>query len=86
MQRPVNLRRKHFHTLCYEPRPHISEEIIGKLNAAANKALISPQVTSRFAELNVATRPTTPAEFGAYVEAQMALWSRVVKDANIKLG
>jgi tripartite-type tricarboxylate transporter receptor subunit TctC len=60
--------------------------IVAKLNTAVNKALVSPQVTARFAELNVATRPTTPAEFGAYVEAQMALWSKVVKDANIKLG
>jgi tripartite-type tricarboxylate transporter receptor subunit TctC len=60
--------------------------IVQKFNTAANKALVSPQVTARFAELNVATRPTTPAEFGAYVEAQMELWSRVVKDGNIKLG
>jgi tripartite-type tricarboxylate transporter receptor subunit TctC len=60
--------------------------IVQKFNAAANKALVSPQVTARFAELNVSTRPTTPAEFGAYVEAQMELWSRVVKDGNIKLG
>ncbi len=29
---------------------------------------------------------TTAEEFGAYVESQMELWSRVVKDANIKLG
>ena len=56
------------------------------LNAAANKSLASPQVTARFSEFNVETRPTTPAEFGAYIESQMQLWSRVVKDANIKLG
>ena len=60
--------------------------IVQKLNAAANKALVSPQVTSRFAELNVESHPNTPAEFGAYIENQMQLWSRVVKDANIKLG
>ena len=60
--------------------------IVQKLNAAANKALTSPQVTTRFAELNVETHPTTPQEFRAYIESQMELWSRVVKDANIKLG
>jgi tripartite-type tricarboxylate transporter receptor subunit TctC len=60
--------------------------VVQKLNAAANKALVSPQVTARFAELNVETRPTTPEEFRAYIESQMQLWSRVVKDANIKLG
>jgi tripartite-type tricarboxylate transporter receptor subunit TctC len=60
--------------------------VVQKLNAAANKALVSPQVTARFAELNVETHPTTPEQFGAYIESQMQLWSRVVKDANIKLG
>jgi tripartite-type tricarboxylate transporter receptor subunit TctC len=60
--------------------------IVGKLNAAINKALVSPQVTSRFAELNVESHPNTPEEFRAYVEGQMELWSRVVKDANIRLG
>jgi tripartite-type tricarboxylate transporter receptor subunit TctC len=60
--------------------------IVGKLNAAINKALVSPQVTSRFAELNVESHPNTPEEFRAYVEGQMELWSRVVTDANIRLG
>ena len=60
--------------------------IVEKLNTAANKALVSPQVTARFTELNVETHSTTPEEFAAYIENQMQLWSRVVKDANIKLG
>jgi len=60
--------------------------IIQKLNAGLNAALASPQVSARFAELNIQSRQNTPEEFGAYVEAQMQLWSRVVKEANIKLG
>jgi tripartite-type tricarboxylate transporter receptor subunit TctC len=60
--------------------------IVQKLNAGLNTALASPQVSTRFADLNVESRQNTPEEFGAYIEAQMALWSRVVKDANIKLG
>jgi tripartite-type tricarboxylate transporter receptor subunit TctC len=61
-------------------------EIVGKLNASLNAALVSPQVTARFAELNIESRQNTPQEFGAYIESQMLLWSRIVKDANIKLG
>lgn len=57
-----------------------------KLNAAFNTAIVSPQVTARFAELNIESRQNSPDEFRAYVEDQMALWSRVVKEANIKLG
>ena len=60
--------------------------IVQKLNAATNAALVSPQVSARFAELNVESHQNSPDEFHAYVEDQMALWSRVVKDANIKLG
>jgi tripartite-type tricarboxylate transporter receptor subunit TctC len=67
--------------------PHgTSASIVQKLNASLNTALASPQVSTRFADLNVESRQNTPAEFGAYIEAQMVLWSRVVKDANIKLG
>jgi tripartite-type tricarboxylate transporter receptor subunit TctC len=61
-------------------------EIVHKLNAGLNAAIASPQVSARFADLNIQSRQNTPEEFGAYVEAQMALWSRVVKDANIRLG
>jgi len=60
--------------------------IVHKLNLGLNAAARSPQVSGRFAELNIETHPNTPEEFRAYVEDQMALWSRVVRDANIKLG
>ena len=60
--------------------------IVNKLNAALNAAIVSPQIAARFAELNIESRQNSPQEFGAYIEDQMALWSRVVKEANIKLG
>jgi tripartite-type tricarboxylate transporter receptor subunit TctC len=60
--------------------------IVNKLNAALNATIASPQVAARFAELNIESRQNSPQEFGAYIEDQMALWSRVVKEANIKLG
>jgi tripartite-type tricarboxylate transporter receptor subunit TctC len=60
--------------------------IVQKLNAGLNTAILSPKVTARFAELNVQSRQNTPAEFGTFVEGQMQLWSRVVKEAHIKLG
>jgi tripartite-type tricarboxylate transporter receptor subunit TctC len=60
--------------------------IIAKLNAAINQAITSPEVKERFAQLNIETRPNTPAEFRAFVEDQMQHWAKVVKDANIHLG
>jgi tripartite-type tricarboxylate transporter receptor subunit TctC len=67
--------------------PHgTPDAIVQKLNATLNKALVSPQVAARFAELNIESRQNTPQEFRAYVEAQMELWGRVIKEANIRLG
>jgi len=43
-------------------------------------------VSARFAELNIESHQNTSEEFRAYLEAQMTLWSRVVKEANIRLG
>jgi tripartite-type tricarboxylate transporter receptor subunit TctC len=61
-------------------------EIVAKLNRALNMALASPEVSSRFKQLNIDSRPNTPDEFARFVEEQMKLWGGVVKDANIKLG
>ena len=48
--------------------------------------LRDPNVIARFEQLNIETHPTTPQEFGSFVDEQMARWSKVVKDANIRLG
>jgi tripartite-type tricarboxylate transporter receptor subunit TctC len=60
--------------------------IIQKLNAGLNAMLRQPEVTDRLKTLNVESRPNTPDDFRAFVAAEMEKWSRVVKDANIKLG
>ncbi|HEY6753927.1 MAG TPA: tripartite tricarboxylate transporter substrate binding protein [Pseudolabrys sp.] len=60
--------------------------IVKTLNASINEALRSPPVVERFNQLNIDTRPTTPQEFRTFVQDQMALWSKVVKEANIRLG
>jgi hypothetical protein len=61
-------------------------DIVTKLNAAFNAGLVSPQVSARFAALNIQAHQNTPEEFSAYVQGQMELWGRVVKEANIELG
>jgi tripartite-type tricarboxylate transporter receptor subunit TctC len=61
-------------------------EIVRKLNGAINEAIASPEVKQRFEQLNIDSRPTTPEDFAAFVKDQTERWSKVVKDANIKLG
>jgi tripartite-type tricarboxylate transporter receptor subunit TctC len=60
--------------------------IVTKLNTALNQAIALPEVKERFEQLNVDSRATTPEEFRAFVKEQMERWSKVVKEANIKLG
>jgi len=60
--------------------------IVQKLNAQLNATIASPDVQSRFAQLNIVSRQNTPQEFHAFIQQQMKLWSGVVKEANIKLG
>jgi tripartite-type tricarboxylate transporter receptor subunit TctC len=61
-------------------------DIVRTLNAAINQALGSPEVKDRFEALNVEGRPTTPEEFRTFVKDQTERWSKVVKEAGIKLG
>ena len=61
-------------------------EVIRKLNAGLNATLRQPDIRARLQALNVDFRENTPEQFRAFVTAEMEKWSRVVKEANIKLG
>jgi len=61
-------------------------EIIGKLNAGLNETLRQPDIIARLQSLNIDFRVNKPEEFRAFVAAEMDKWSRVVKEAGIKLG
>ncbi|HXZ45825.1 MAG TPA: tripartite tricarboxylate transporter substrate binding protein [Pseudolabrys sp.] len=60
--------------------------IVQKLNRGINSVLHDPNVTMRFAQLNIDVRETSPEEFGSFVHDQMERWGKVVKEANIRLG
>ncbi|THD72165.1 MAG: tripartite tricarboxylate transporter substrate binding protein [Bradyrhizobium sp.] len=61
-------------------------EIVRSLNGAINQAIAAPDVKQRFEQLNIDSRPNTPDEFRAFVADQVERWSKVVKEANIKIG
>jgi tripartite-type tricarboxylate transporter receptor subunit TctC len=62
------------------------KEIIAKLNAGLNATLRQPDIIARLESLNVDFRENTPDEFRAFVAAETEKWSRVVREANIRLG
>jgi tripartite-type tricarboxylate transporter receptor subunit TctC len=62
-----------------------SADIIVKLNAAILKVLATQATKERFAGLALEPAPSTPEQFLTYIKEDFARWTKVVKDANIKV-
>ena len=60
-------------------------DIINKLNAAFRDALSQPEAKSRLDNLGADIKVTSPAEFGAFLAKELALWKDVVQAVNIKV-
>jgi tripartite-type tricarboxylate transporter receptor subunit TctC len=60
-------------------------EVVEKLNAAVQKVIAQPAIRAKFAEIGAATTGGTPEQFGAYIREDLAKWTRIVKEANVKV-
>lgn len=60
-------------------------EITTKLNAEVVKALQTPELKARFAELGGEIKLMSPDELMAYVRAEHAKWAATVKAAGVRL-
>jgi tripartite-type tricarboxylate transporter receptor subunit TctC len=58
-------------------------EIVAKLNAAFRESLNAPEVRARLTALGADIRIGTPEDFRAMLAKELALWTKVVKDAHI---
>ncbi len=63
--------------------PKTPPAIVAKLNAAIVDVLKMPDVQDRLKKLNTTPEAMTPAQAAAFVKADMARWSGVIKAANI---
>src|SRR6266851_7403464 len=59
--------------------------LVGKLHDAVDSTIRSPEVAKKFTELGADPQFGTPAEFAAYVAADLAKWTRLAKEANLKI-
>ena len=60
--------------------------VVDRLNAAINKALVSPTVAERLQQLGIeAVTDSTPASTRAFVTAEIAKWRDVIRDAGAKV-
>jgi tripartite-type tricarboxylate transporter receptor subunit TctC len=60
-----------------------SPAIIGRLNAATNDYLKTPQAEATFANLGIERAGGTAEELKAFITAEVAKWTPIVKAANI---
>jgi tripartite-type tricarboxylate transporter receptor subunit TctC len=60
-------------------------EVISRLHGAITKVLALPATKERFAGISLEPAPSTPDQFMAYIKEDFARWTKVVKDADIKV-
>ena len=57
--------------------------IVARLNAAFRETLAAPETRDRLANFGAEAKIGTPEAFGKLIADELALWQRVVRDANI---
>jgi tripartite-type tricarboxylate transporter receptor subunit TctC len=58
-------------------------EAVQKVNAAVAAVLADPVIKQRLADEGAEIRVMSPADFGAYMRAENARWTKVVRDAGV---
>lgn len=64
---------------------HTPEQVVGAIQKAFTEAVTSPGVREKLAPQLMEAIPTTPAQFRARTEADIARWKPVIEAANIKI-
>jgi len=59
-------------------------EIIARLNRETNAGLANPTIKARLAEVATTPKVFTPAEFRAYVAAEVEKWGKVIRFAGLR--
>jgi tripartite-type tricarboxylate transporter receptor subunit TctC len=60
------------------------QETIGKLNAAINEGLRSPDIRASIERLGIEPKITTPAEFAAIIAEEGPKWAEIIRITGIK--
>ena len=60
-------------------------QIVAKLNGALRPIIDSPEIQARFKNVGFEGFSSTPEELGNFIKAQLALWGKMIKDANVQL-
>jgi len=61
------------------------QDIIGRLNNEVVRIMNLPAVRERMGVFDFDISTGTPAQFGAYIKAEMVQWAKVIKEAGVKI-
>jgi tripartite-type tricarboxylate transporter receptor subunit TctC len=59
-------------------------DIRARLNAEVKRALAQADVKQRYADLGMTAEDSTPDSLDGYIKSEIAKWTKVIKDADIK--
>ena len=65
--------------------PHTPPDIVAKINAVIVAAMNTQEFRDHLATLGAEPKPQTPEQFGRYINADVAKWSKLVKDNDVQL-
>lgn len=60
------------------------KDVVARLAAEVNKALTAPDLRDNFQKQGLDPVGTTPEQFDQFIRAEMAKWSKIIKDVGIK--
>ena len=80
-----------FHELALTPwfgaalKAGTPEDIDRTLQDHVRAALVSPDMSTRLADLSLQPAPVTGAEFAAFIKTETSTWAKVIRDGGIRL-
>jgi tripartite-type tricarboxylate transporter receptor subunit TctC len=62
----------------------VPQDLVNRINRELSRALASPEVRERLAQLGLEWRPNTSGEFAAFLRDEVDKWAQAVKDSGAK--
>ena len=59
--------------------------IISKLEATLLQIMQTQEIKDHFAAIGAEPLTSTPAEFGRFIASELAKWSRVIREAGVRI-